>query len=115
MDTIDTLDAKRQLVADLKIILDAKFEARDSLEGRAIELFKFSSVILGIVAGLGISISEIHGNMALVFGFVLLIVVYFLHVFFLIRVFNPSLYSIVPGIPRLATTYDDFRESYIVH
>ena len=109
----DILIAKRQIVADLKLMLEMRFKWSDAIEHKAIELFKFSSAIVAIIAGLGLTVSEIRDEPSLVIGFILLFIVYLIHITCLYRVMRPGVYSTVPGIPHLATTYDDFYASYI--
>jgi hypothetical protein len=115
LTTTNITEAKRQFVADLKVMLDLKLKSADKIEAKAVELFKFSSTTLGIVAGLKITLPKIQDDILLTIGFVVLIVVYCVHVYFMYHVFRPTVYFIVPGIPRLANsyTYNEFRQDYI--
>jgi hypothetical protein len=114
-DRTNILDAKRLLVADLKAMLTIKLVISDNLEHSALELFRFSSVALGIIAGLGITQTAIHGNGFLVIGYIALLITYGIHVFCLKHTLQPSIYVIVPGIPnkKKGISFERFSNAYL--
>ena len=113
MDLANNLTAKRQLVADLKAMLALRLEFGDAIERKAIEIFKFSSTLLGLTAGIGIVRQNIQGHWPLGLGFICLLIVYGYHAFCMYQVLRPGVYSIAPGIPSNSRTYNEFYESYI--
>jgi len=107
------LIAKRELVLDLKYALRAKFDAGDMLDKRAIELFKFSSAVLGIVGGLGVVLKAIPDDEWLAIGFAILLILYIAHTIFLWLVIKPSEYALPPGLPQVTDTLASFEDDYI--
>ncbi|HLZ81554.1 MAG TPA: hypothetical protein VKP04_07980 [Ktedonobacteraceae bacterium] len=113
VDSASILTAKRQLVADLKGMLALRLEFGEAIERKAIEVFKFSSALLGVAAGLGIVRQNIRGNLPVGLGYICLVIAYGYHALCMYRVLRPSVYSIAPGIPSNSRSYDDFYQSYI--
>jgi hypothetical protein len=113
IDANDILIAKRTLANDLRAALQTRLEFSDAIEKKAIELFKFSSAILGIASGLGISLTNLPNRSYLLWGFVILAIIYILQIVSLWLVLRPSTYTIPPGLPRVTDTYDSFIEDYI--
>src|SRR5260221_1316283 len=107
IDLVDQLAAKRQLVSDLKGMLTLRLEFGDALEHKAIEVFKYSSALLAIIAGIGISRQNIQGHIFLGVGYFCLLIVYGYHAFCMYKVLRPSVYNIAPGIPSNSLPYDE--------
>lgn len=109
-----SLAAKRHLAQDLKAALALKFDATRMIEGRAVEVFKFSSAIIGVVVGLRISLAGLQTNSFLTVGLLVLLFIYLAHIAFMCLVFAPREYSNFPGFPQKGVLdYAGFHAAYL--
>jgi hypothetical protein len=97
-------DRKRELVAQLQRINQHHYEAADALDKKAMELLRYSSAFLAIVITISVSIAQTKNNgddvsTYFIIGFLILLILYVAHVFYVLFVVTPMEFAHVPGVP----------------
>lgn len=97
-------DRKRELIAQLERINQHHYEAADALDKKAMELLRYSSAFLAIVITISVTIAQTRDNEGdvstyFIIGFLILLILYVVHVFYVLVVVTPIEFAHVPGVP----------------